>query len=862
MQIEFEIDGMRLTRTSDAYVTEGSKNFVQLLFTFSDDWDGIDKYALFARDNKTYEVAIVDGKCIVPYECARTSGQFQLTVVGKETAGDVIATTSDKAVRVSSNEFEENPTGSETRLTNTFLVDTLVTVKEYADKAKEYSESVNVFIPSVDADGVMTWTNKAGLANPAPVSVKGERGEKGEQGVKGDTGAKGERGEQGPQGERGPQGATGPQGAKGEKGDAGEKGDTGAAASIKIGTVTTGAAGSNASVTNSGTASNVVLDFTLPRGEDGADGGIVVDTAMSDTSTNPVQNKVIKAELDKKMAKTDKIYEANLEWGGRSIANGYSPIDAAMISELGANRFAFGKAEGITVEYSTDAGKTWLDYGYTDIQKVGIFGVGQPTLLGKSTIDTLTTDCMLRISIAPHVFGLYTNLNKFVIYAYASSRTGAYCTIDASIKDTPTVFKTFANKVPLYGGPAWNIINTPNLITYSNAPSSQFGLIRFTFGCTAVNTELGGVTIERIMAFGGVGWRTPSNMARNGHLYKYDTYQNAVFPASVTALNFIGKVNGFTIEASVPANAKFTDTVYTHPATHPASMITGLSTVATSGSYNDLSDKPTIIKTVNNVAPDSNGNVNISVSGGGGSNITVDAELSATSTNPVQNKAIYNALLNKVGTDIYSGFALMGATSTIAWRQGSQPIGSINATNYTGTAAKATQDGAGNVITETYATKADVSGVVKSVNGTKPDTDGNVTIDVSDGGVSTSAPNTWTGKQTFRKMKFGFESYNASRISGATDNPSESVAVYNVQGNFTLDMSVLAGLLNNGDATLFTAYMVSNGSYSLNITNAGTLKYAGSATDLAITASGLLLNIFLTKNGGVVTSIAQATKLS
>ena len=549
MQIEFEIDGMRLTRTSDAYVTEGSKNFVQLLFTFSDDWDGIDKYALFARDNKTYEVAIVDGKCIVPYECARTSGQFQLTVVGKANEGEVIATTSDKAVRVSSNEFEENPTGSETRLTNTFLVDTLAKVKEYADKAKEYSESVNVFIPSVDADGVMTWTNKAGLANPAPVNVKGERGEQGPQGLQGLPGAKGDKGDKGdafkytdfttsqltalkgpkgdtgntgPQGERGPQGATGPQGPKGDQGDTGPqgaKGDTGAAASIKIGTVTTGAAGSNASVTNSGTASNVVLDFTLPRGdrgEDGADSGIVVDTALSATSTNPVQNKVI-----------------------------------------------------------------------------------------------------------------------------------------------------------------------------------------------------------------------------------------------------------------------------------------------------------------------------------------------------------YNALLNKVGTDIYSGFALMGATSTIAWRQGSQPIGSINATNYTGTAAKATQDGAGNVITETYATKADVSGVVKSVNGTKPDTDGNVTIDVSDGGVSTSAPNTWTGKQTFQKMKFGFESYNAPRISGATDNPAASVAVYNVQGNFTLDMSVLAGLLNNDDATLFTAYITANGSYTLSITNAGTLKYAGSANDLAITANGLLLNILLIKSSsGVLSSVAQASTLS
>ena len=34
------------------------------------------------------------------------------------------------------------------------------------------------------------------------------------------------------------------------------------------------------------------------------------------------------------------------------------------------------------------------------------------------------------------------------------------------------------------------------------------------------------------------------------------------------------KVNGFTVGASVPANAKFTDTVYTHPSSHPASMIT------------------------------------------------------------------------------------------------------------------------------------------------------------------------------------------------------------------------------------------------------------------------------------------------
>lgn len=33
-------------------------------------------------------------------------------------------------------------------------------------------------------------------------------------------------------------------------------------------------------------------------------------------------------------------------------------------------------------------------------------------------------------------------------------------------------------------------------------------------------------------------------------------------------------VNGHTVNADVPADAKFTDTVYTHPESHPASMIT------------------------------------------------------------------------------------------------------------------------------------------------------------------------------------------------------------------------------------------------------------------------------------------------
>lgn len=128
--------------------------------------------------------------------------------------------------------------------------------KTYMDNAKNYSENVNVFTPSVSADGVLSWTNKAELENPTSVNIKGEKGDKG------DTGA------------------------------------AGSAATIRIGTVTTGAPGSEAVVTNVGTANDAVFNFTLPRGEKGADGGIDIDTALSDTSTNPVQNKVVKAAID------------------------------------------------------------------------------------------------------------------------------------------------------------------------------------------------------------------------------------------------------------------------------------------------------------------------------------------------------------------------------------------------------------------------------------------------------------------------------------------------------------------------------------------------------------------------------------
>lgn len=67
-------------------------------------------------------------------------------------------------------------------------------------------------------------------------------------------------------------GGQGIQGPKGEPGPKGADGKDGTAATIKIGTVTTSAPGTNAKVTNTGTSNAAVFNFSIPKGEKGEKG--------------------------------------------------------------------------------------------------------------------------------------------------------------------------------------------------------------------------------------------------------------------------------------------------------------------------------------------------------------------------------------------------------------------------------------------------------------------------------------------------------------------------------------------------------------------------------------------------------------
>lgn len=326
--------------------------------------------------------------------------------------------------------------------------------------------------------------------------------------------------------------------------------------------------------------------------------------------------------------------------------------------------------------------------------------------------------------------------------------------------------------------------------------------------------------------------------------------------------------------------------------------------------------------------------------------VTIDAELSTTSTNPVQNKVVTEAIANMGGGGSGKYLPLTGGTVTggitatnfqtgtatanyfqcrkfrgegdansyyhaidfgysghdsvdfyeygpnwnfykclTGTKSGAVLVGNINGNGWNGgarlTGAPTAPTAAVGTNTTQIATTAFVqaaiptnvssftndAGYIKTVNNTKPDSNGNVTITVSGGGsgsgVSTSTQNTWTAQQSFDLALLSTEKYKTDYASGNSVKPTKVTAVYNATGSFTLDLTNFTYLLNSGQSLVFTAYIKASADYPLTITNGGTLKYIGSASDVAITSAGLLLNILIAlDNSGNKTSIVQASKLS
>lgn len=280
---------------------------------------------------------------------------------------------------------------------------------------------------------------------------------------------------------------------------------------------------------------------TASKAINDSSGNNIASTYITNVSTSG-QNLVVTKNGNNTTTPIN-IWESNLQWGGKDINSGCSPIDAAMIPELGANRFAFLNPEGITLEYSKDGGNTWTEE--TDITiKRTLFGSGKSRFFigQRNGGKTATKDWMCRVIINTDKAQIYTILNKVAIHVSANGSSGCYCTFEAATSGFPTTFKILKNKTRLTGCDDWNVLNGFRIITYGYE-DFHYKYLRFTFGITTPSASYNNLQIMHILAFGGAGWTIPSNMAKNGHLYSFDENQNATFPATVTAAQLKGNLD-------------------------------------------------------------------------------------------------------------------------------------------------------------------------------------------------------------------------------------------------------------------------------------------------------------------------------
>lgn len=132
-----------------------------------------------------------------------------------------------------------------------------------------------------------------------------------------------------------PAGAAGSTGPAGPAGSTGPAGAAGTAATISIGTVTTGSPGSSAAVTNSGSSSAAVLNFTIPAGAAGEPGPAGENGAAGEQGPPGVVN-----------ATAPLTYDSGTQTVALSIGTGLAEVDGDLVLD----DHSHDKIEGVSPE--------------------------------------------------------------------------------------------------------------------------------------------------------------------------------------------------------------------------------------------------------------------------------------------------------------------------------------------------------------------------------------------------------------------------------------------------------------------------------------------------------------------------------
>ena len=363
-----------------------------------------------------------------------------------------------------------------------------------------------------------------------------------------------------------------------------------------------------ASVATSGSYNDLTDKPTIPASS-------TVDSELSSTSTNPVQNKVINAALNSK--------------ADSSVLSAYLPLaGGACTGSVSAPNFQTGSAAGNYFQCRKFRGEgdanTYyhaVDFGYSGHDSVDFYEYDPNWNFYKCTTGTKSGAVLVGningngwnggavLSGTPTAPTAVAGTNTAQIATTAFVQTAVSSKVDASTLATVATtgdYNDLTNKPSI-----------PAAYTLPTASSSVLGGVKIG---SNINVSSGVISLTRANVTGALGYTPPVSDT---------TYANAT--TSVAGL--MSSTDKSKLD-SIAVNANN----YVHPASHPASMITGLAAVATSGSYNDLSDSPVIP--------------------------VVDDSLSSDSTNAVQNKVVYglgqkffnqlNALASVARTGSYS----------------------------------------------------------------------------------------------------------------------------------------------------------------------------------------------------------------
>ena len=298
---------LSLTR-AEASVTEtetltAGRVGLECAFTFNSDWDGLEKVAVF-EGAETIEVALGTANvAVIPPECMATAGyNLRCGAYGMSASRAIVIPT----IWAKAGKIKDSAAPDESLADFTPTLAAQVIAK--ANSAEETANSIKEQASRGEFDGFSPYIAVEEIENGHRVSITDSVGTNefdvmnGANGVDGDsptiavsditgghvltiTDKNGTRTVNVLNGEDGAPGATGP---------AGSPGATGADGYSPTVSITDIQGGHRVTITDA----NGTHTFDVMDGEGGS--SIAVDSALSSTSENPVQNKVIKSALDSK----------------------------------------------------------------------------------------------------------------------------------------------------------------------------------------------------------------------------------------------------------------------------------------------------------------------------------------------------------------------------------------------------------------------------------------------------------------------------------------------------------------------------------------------------------------------------------